>query len=176
VPSAYAFVSDKAKGTITMYLSKILEDVTDSPPLVMGCSATFKLIAGYAFDQAPPSGAKCPRSARSIIIDGRTFCELCEAGSYKDSQGVCSKCPEGQFQNLGGATSCRVCPPGAYCSAESSRPEPCFFGSFNAKAGSGACEPCPANTFAAKAQATACTKCPPRATSPPGSEACGVFW
>jgi hypothetical protein len=175
--TAYAFVSDKAKGTITMHLAKLvdLDKVTDNPTLVSGCSVTFKLVAGYAFDQAPPPGARCPPSAVPRTVNGRTFCELCETGSFKNSTGVCSSCPAGQFQNLSGSTSCRACPPGASCFRGTTVPTPCSPGSFSAKPGSVTCTKCPANTFSGMG-AKACTKCPRFTRSPAGSEECGVFW
>jgi hypothetical protein len=172
----YVLEANKAQGTITMYLSKYLDNdqVTDTPAMLKSCSATFKLVAGYAFHLTPPAGAKCPSNAVPSTVNGRTFCELCDAGTYKTASGVCDYCPDGKYQNLNGATACKPCPAGSSCAAGSS--EPCSKGTYSAKAGAGACTPCPKNTFAGSEGAKKCAPCPRFTKSAPGSQLCGVFW
>jgi hypothetical protein len=78
----YDIVSDATTGTVVMRLAKVLnqDKVAATPALDNGCSATFKLIAGYAFDLVPPAGAMCPSNARSgYVVKGRTFCTFCQA-------------------------------------------------------------------------------------------------
>jgi hypothetical protein len=164
----YLLVSDSSKGTITMYLGSRGKS----------CSATFKLLAGYAFDLSPPAGATCSSNAATSTMDGRTFCKLCPAGSYKSAKGVCEECPTGTFQNRIGATACKVCPAGTSCDYYSGHTDayPCAPGSYNAKRGSSAaCALCPKNTFAAGG-ATKCAMCPRFTKSARGSGACGVYW
>jgi hypothetical protein len=178
VSFGYALQSDKAKGTITMYLSRYLDydRVTDTPVRLKSCSATFQLIAGHAFDLSPPAGASCPPNAVPRAANGRTFCEFCQAGSYKNATGACASCPGGKYQNLHGATACKTCPAGTSCYSGTSLPEACPPGSYSAKAGAAACTPCPWNTFAGSQGSRKCAPCPPLTRSPPGSQVCGVFW
>jgi hypothetical protein len=176
----YVLESNKAKGTVTMYLSRNVEwydyryKVTDTAAalLLRACSATFKLLAGYAFDLSPPVGAKCPANAARRTAGGRAFCHFCAAGSYKNAAGACVRCPVGKYQNLHGATACKNCPAGTYCPSGSTYPQPCDPGTYGAKARAASCSRCPKNTFAISAGAKACAKCPPLTKSPPGSVLC----
>jgi hypothetical protein len=176
--SGYVLESDKAKGTVTMFLSQYLDyrQVRDPPPMLKACSATFKLVAGRAFDLSPPAGASCPSNAVTRAANGRTFCDFCRAGSYKNAAGACDFCPGGKYQSLNGATACKPCPAGAWCYSGAPKPEPCSPGSYSAKAGAAECTPCPRNTFAGSEGAKKCAKCPPLTKSVPGSLVCGVFW
>jgi hypothetical protein len=150
--------------------------VAATPALVDGCSATFKLIAGYAFDLAPPAGATCPSNAVPLVVHGRTFCTFCEAGQYKSSSGSCEQCPAGTYQALIGATSCTACPAGYVCYAGSSQPGTCPQGTHAPSLGASDCLLCPANTFSTTPTSATCTPCPAHTTSKEGSTACSVPW
>jgi hypothetical protein len=175
----YEMASNKAQGTITINLAarpQFITEVISKPELVSGCSATFKLIAGYAFDLTPPAGAKCPSNAIPYSTHGRTFCKFCQMGEYKNSTGACMQCPAGTYQNVYGATSCKKCPAGFKCYSGASTPYPCQPGDSLPKAGASDCKKCPANTYSNYPLPAKCPKCPPLTTSIEGSSACGVLW
>jgi hypothetical protein len=164
--------SDKIQDTVTINLAK-----APSAPLA-GCSATFKLIAGYAFDLTPPVGAKCPSNAIPYRIRGRTFCNFCGVGEYKNAKGACVPCPAGTYQDAVGSIRCKKCPAGFVCSdpVGTSQPDVCEPGSSSPKAGASECKKCPANTYSTYPLPATCTKCPPKTASVEGSSVCGVPW
>jgi hypothetical protein len=177
----YEVASNTAQRTLTITLTTgVVEtfSVTTNPVLIPSCSATFKLIAGYVLDLTPPVGAQCPANAIPRIIHGRTFCDFCGWGEYKNaSSQTCAGCPAGTYENHSGSTSCKKCPPGFYCDIEgSTEPIPCQPGEIAPQAGASQCKKCPANTFSADSKPATCTKCPPKTISIVGSSACGVPW
>jgi hypothetical protein len=173
---AYELLSDAATGTVTIALSKSKDPTITTAINVTQCTATFKLIAGYAFDLAPPAGATCPANALSVKLGRRSFCKFCPVGQYKStSTGKCAPCADGTYQDQAGSTSCKACPPGFSC-RHAEYKVPCELGSYS-KPGAATCNPCPANTYANKLEgATACNKCPMFTIAPAGSASCYVPW
>jgi hypothetical protein len=120
--SRYELMSDVAKGTVTIALGNPDPSTYNdyysytSAVNITQCTATFKIVAGYALDLAPPPGAKCPTNAVSVRLGGRSFCHFCPNGQYKKaSTGKCVGCPAGSYQDLVGGTSCKKCPAGRSC-------------------------------------------------------------
>jgi hypothetical protein len=170
--NGYELLSNAAKGTVTLALSKTEDPTHTSAVNLTQCSVTFKLIAGYAFDLTPPAGAVCPPPAVSVTLGGRSFCNFCPAGSYLASTGECLYCPAGSYQDQAGSSSCKKCPAGSYCGAGTASFLKCQTG-FYSKAGAAECMACPANTFG-NMTATACTSCPKFTQAPASSSACSV--
>jgi hypothetical protein len=171
----YEFLSHAAKGTVTVALSKTADPSTTNTVNITQCTATFKIIAGYAFDLAPPAGAKCPPNAVAAKLGGRSFCSFCPKGQYKKAAtGKCVDCPAGSYQDMAGGTSCKKCPAGSSCSAGYASISTCQGGSYS-KAGAAACQECPANTYSKKPEgSTSCAPCPKFTVAPKGSSACSV--
>jgi hypothetical protein len=174
--TGYELLSNAAKGTVTIGLSKSADPTTTNTVNLTQCTVTFKLIAGYAFDLAPPAGSKCPSNAVSVKLGGRSFCNFCPTSQYKKaSTGKCTDCPPGTYQDEIGSTSCKTCPAGTSCGSGYYSPSLCQAGSYSAKAGSKACKDCPANTVGNKvAGATSCTPCRKFTVAPKGASACSV--
>jgi hypothetical protein len=176
--TGYQLLADAAKGTvtITMLAFNPVDPNMIDPTAVTPCTATFKLVAGYAFDLTPPVGARCPSNAIPARFNGRLFCNFCPAGEYKKaSTGKCAPCPAGSYQDQAGGTRCKTCPAGAYCSGSAAFIR-CPKGYLRPKAGSAKeCVPCPANTYGTEVKGvTSCTPCPKFTVAPKGSTACSV--
>lgn len=173
--AGYELYSDKAAKTLTIYLSKNDDASGSIGRNTTTCSATFKLVAGYAFDLAPPAGAKCPSNTIPTTVGGRQFCKFCGTGQFKNGT-QCSSCATGYYQPFYGGGQCEICPAGATCYSGSSWPSPCYSG-YNPKPGGGECLPCGENRYAFPFPgATKCLACPKGTIAPAGSSACGVPW
>jgi hypothetical protein len=170
--------SDKDQGTVTINLAPYLSNdkVTMTPAVIAGCSATFKLIAGYAFDLTPPAGASCPSNAIPYSVQDRTFCHFCQTGEYKNATGVCAPCPAGTYQDAFGSTTCKPCPVGFVCYSGTSVPYACQPGSSSPSSGDWQCKSCPVNTYSTRTLPATCTPCPQGTISVAGSSVCGVPW
>jgi hypothetical protein len=177
IETGYELLSDAAKGTVTVALSNNEDPKTTLVVNVTQCTATFKLVAGYAFDLTPPAGATCANNAVPVELGGRSFCKFCPVGQYKKaSAGMCAPCAAGSYQDQVGSTSCKACPPGSKCDGSGNyQPLACSGGFHSPNAGAVACKQCPANTYGNKFKgATSCTPCPRFTVAPKGSSACYV--
>lgn len=140
------------------------------------------------------SGSFCPVGTAKPIPCDASLGQVCPAGSATPlySSITAASCPAGSFFGYGRCNPCEAgfvcegrttqrfplfqktergyeCPPGHYCPAGSSRPQPCPAGRFRlgtkGKNAAGDCSPCPAGTFNPKTGQASCTVCGRGATT-----------
>ena len=94
-------------------------------------------------------------------------CTQCEVGTF-GTDGTCTSCPVGQFQDQIGQSSCNDCPVGQYQdTVGASGCSSCVEGKFQDTVGGASCNNCVAGTDSLP-WASNCFKCPPGTTSVSG--------
>jgi hypothetical protein len=85
----------------------------------------------------------------------------CGVGTWWDGS-ECVWCPDGQYQDLAGQSTCKQCPAGSTTSADVgySQCEKCGPGTYQPKAGQGTCLTCVDGMYQDNAGQTGCKPCP----------------
>lgn len=91
----------------------------------------------------------------SKYFPNETDCILCSIGTF-EYRGVCLSCPTGSYNDIRGATSCKLCAPG-------------FFNSIEGAQSIDACLPCPYGYYSNIYGASECVKCTLSQDCPIGS-------
>lgn len=131
-----------------------------------GMKRCHKCAIGMANEEANATKCMHCKSGQSADKNGNTKCALCGVGQFSMSNGrKCAMCPQGFFQNITGASSCRKVsigsitlegraaqfkvPLGSYIECSRSSGRACQF------------KPCPAGKYGmSPPQETPCRKCP----------------
>lgn len=102
----------------------------------------------------PAKNEKCPANneqlcescnlAFSLSSDKKT-CESCVAGKFGESAGVCTDCPNGQYEETAGQLGCKRCQAGQSFTSSTTPCESCVAGKFGESAG--VCTDCPKDQF-----------------------------
>lgn len=101
----------------------------------------------YKYCPTLTTQSDCPAGTYSAA--GASACTTCPIGHYCPADGSKSMaykamaCPDGQYQDEPGQTSCKECTAGSSCADKSMKPVDCQPGTFSL-AGATACSPCPA--------------------------------
>ena len=111
-------------------------------------------------------------------VPGGDGCTGCAAGQYMPFNGqqrACFNCISGNYQNLVGQASCKVCEAGRYCEAIATKSLPCVVGTYSTEGASSctlcglgkynddnkqsSCKNCAAGTYANEVGSEICTAC-----------------
>ena len=119
-------------------------------------------------------------------VDGRSPCQICDAGSYSAAPGTRNTSDfsldqsvvhpyfpgtEFQFTAANVTLSCAACPPGAFSLIGSSNCSSCGVGTYSL-GGASLCHSCPAGSYASEPLSSACKQCEAGKSSTSGQSQC----
>jgi hypothetical protein len=122
----------------------------------IGCK---KCPLGFARQRDNNDATQCQQCilGETTSIEGAAECDSCDAGKFGKTQGICSKCPSGFYQNNKGETACIDCALGKRYVDGKTSCGGCGLGSYGHQKGQ--CSSCPAGRYQDGKGETSCKEC-----------------